>query len=65
MLHTDLSSSICIAGREMAMAACHQVGKEIHKKYETDLVAVSAVNRRQGVASARRERHGLGRALEL
>ncbi|MER2508141.1 MAG: hypothetical protein ABTQ27_05215 [Amaricoccus sp.] len=65
MLHTDLSSSIGIAGREMAMAACHQVGKEIHKKYETDLVAVSAVNRRQGVASARRERHGLGRALEL
>jgi len=65
MLHTGLSSTIGIAGRDMAMTACHQTSPKIAAKYETDLVAISAVARRQGAASERRSRHGLGRTLEL
>jgi hypothetical protein len=65
MLHSGLSSTTGIAGRDMAMIACHQTSPKIAAKYETDLVAISAVARRQGAASERRSRYGLGRTLEL
>lgn len=65
MLHSGLSSTIGLAGRDMAMTACHQTSTRIAAKYETDLVAISAVARRQGAASERRSRYGLGRTLEL
>jgi hypothetical protein len=65
MLHTDLGVSMGAAGRETAMAACHQTSERIAKKYETNEVAISAFARRQGAASARRSRYGLGRTLNL
>lgn len=65
MLHSGLSSTIGIAGRDMAMTACHQSSTRIAAKYETDLVAISAIARRQGAARERRSRSGLGRTLEL
>ena len=65
MLHTGLASTIGIAGRDMAMTACHQTSHKIAAKYETDLVAISAVARRQGAASERTARYSHGRSLEL
>ena len=57
MLHTDLATDLGVAGRDMAMTACHQTSEKIARKYQAEAVAIAAFSRRQAAASARRARY--------
>jgi hypothetical protein len=65
MLHTDLASTHGVAGRDMAMVACHRRSEESARKYEADAVAIAAVAHIQGSAGARRAAFGIGAELDL
>ena len=57
MLHTDLATDLGVAGRDMAMTACHQTSEKVARKYQAEAVAIAAFSRRQAAASARRARY--------
>lgn len=57
MLHTDEAIEHGEAGTTYAMISCHQVGREIRKKYQQDTLARTAVMRRQSAGRSRRARY--------
>jgi hypothetical protein len=63
MIHTECMTAHGLAGRNMAMAVCHQTSTRIAEKYEADAVAFAAIARRQATASERRARYRLAAEL--
>ena len=57
MLHTDEAMEHGEEGTIYSMIACHQVGREIKRKYQLDTVARTAVMRRQSAGRSRRARY--------